>query len=403
MGYLVSDAAAGSTAARTMQQNVYAAPYDQQNIAADAESKQIRLQTDQANLDKTKLSNLISDSDFKIAEDSRDKLKQMAQTPKFKAAEDAEKLKMMGNVQAETGDVKGFSDTMGKASIFEARDIAKSGKEMEDQIANIGRAASNIKFIDPEDLPQAQKDAIDKHIGKEAFANMDLPTKQAALENLMYNASGKLQQQKMENDLKKAQMAADSRLRTAEIAAQWHMAMRMGRGNGDSDRMSARESRQELSMMKTLSQLDDGEKQRTKLEGIRDAAKVRVDEGRLFGLVGASDSTTAAYTSANKAVMDFEKGLIQKREDVVKLFAPGDNRTRMMKELSIQKATYGMQAAEQRGEAPEADAPKANTPKAPAAPKAEQKNAGADFNSKWATLKSGETLTGPDGKTYTKK
>ena len=399
MGYLVSDAAAGSTAARTMQQNVYSAPYDQQNIAADAESKQLRLQTDQANLDKTKLSNLISDSEFKASTDSKDKLKQMAQTPQFKAADDAEKLKMMGNVQAETGDVKGYSDTMGKASLFEARDIAKAGKEMEDQIANIGRAASNIKFMNPDDLPQAQKDAIDKHIGKEAFAAMDTPTKQAALENLMFNASGKLQQQKMENDLKKAQMASDSRLRTAEIAAQWHMAMRMGGGGGgSSDKMSARESRQELSMMKTLAQLDDGEKQRTKLEGIRDAAKVRVDEGRLFGMMGASDSTTAAYTAANKAVTDFEKCLVQKKEDVVKLFAPGDNRTRMMQELSIQKAAYGVQAEQQRGEAPKAD-----TPKAPAAPKAEQKNAGADFNSKWATLKSGETLTGPDGKTYTKK
>ena len=41
MPYLMTDMAAGSTAARTMQQNMYGAEFDQQNIAADAQSKQI--------------------------------------------------------------------------------------------------------------------------------------------------------------------------------------------------------------------------------------------------------------------------------------------------------------------------------------------------------------------------
>ena len=58
MAYLMSDVAAGSDAALRLQQNMAAAPYVQQEQALEVQQKQ-------ANLERTKLANLVADTGIK--------------------------------------------------------------------------------------------------------------------------------------------------------------------------------------------------------------------------------------------------------------------------------------------------------------------------------------------------
>ena len=63
---MMESMASGSTAARQMQQNVYGAQYDQQNIDAAAQKIQLDLQQEQANIEKTKLVNLVTAIEFSL-------------------------------------------------------------------------------------------------------------------------------------------------------------------------------------------------------------------------------------------------------------------------------------------------------------------------------------------------
>ena len=150
---MMESMASGSTAARQMQQNVYGAQYDQQNIAADAQKKQLDLQQEQANIEKTKLGNLVVDTNFKASEESKVKLQQLAGSPEFKAADDPGKLRLAAAIQLQTGDVVNGAATFNSAVALDAKKIASDAKTHAANDEAIGKAYAAISAVPDNDVP----------------------------------------------------------------------------------------------------------------------------------------------------------------------------------------------------------------------------------------------------------
>ena len=147
MAFLMTDMVAGSTAARDLQKNVYGAQYDEANIAAAAEQNQLKTQQDQLTVEKTKLSNLIADTGFKAGETSKAKLRALAETPEFKTATDAEKLRLSAAAQFQNADIENGVKTLAAAELYDTRDLANKQKVLDQNAQQIGNAFAVVDAL----------------------------------------------------------------------------------------------------------------------------------------------------------------------------------------------------------------------------------------------------------------
>jgi hypothetical protein len=238
----MTDAAAGGQAALQLQQSMAAAPYVQQQTAAAAEETQLKLQQDrlkasyapqeaalklqqdQETLEKTKLNNLVTDTNFKSSEASKAKLKTLADSPEFKAASDPEKLRMAAMLDAQSGNVENLKTNLAAAELLESRQVAVKQKQLDQQAQEVGNAYGVIAAL-PDDkvqefvdrLPEANKKALVSQIGEENWNKMSGAEKKEAAKNLMLNAKGQMATQLKAIELEKARIAAVSRERIETI------------------------------------------------------------------------------------------------------------------------------------------------------------------------------------------
>ena len=227
MAYLMSDVAAGSSAALQLQQNMAAAPDVQQQQA-------MVVQQQQANLERTKLANLVASTGFESSKESKQKLQTLSQDPKFKSADDATKLRMAAMVEAESGNVENLTKNLQSAELVESRDIANKQKQLDLHSQEIGKTLSVLKSVPLEKLtetfnnlpPESQK-ALINEIGPANWARMKPEEKLAATEGLMYNAKGQLAIQLKALEIEKANRLNESRERIAEIQAAARIQARM--------------------------------------------------------------------------------------------------------------------------------------------------------------------------------
>jgi hypothetical protein len=202
MAYLMTDMAAGSTAARQMQQNVYGAQYDQQNAQLANQQVQLQVQQEQANLERTKLQTLVADTSFKASEDSKTKLQQLAQSPEFKAADEAQRLRLMSSAQFAAGDVVNGAATLQSAEVYDAKKIATEAKKHALNDEAISKAAASIASLPDEKvteffdrLPAENKKAVIDNVGQENWDKYTGAEKKAVISSLLRNAKGQISTQ----------------------------------------------------------------------------------------------------------------------------------------------------------------------------------------------------------------
>ena len=238
----MTDAAAGGQAALQLQQSMAAAPYVQQQTAAAAEETQLKLQQDrlkasyapqeaalklqqdQEVLEKTKLNNLVTSSGFRASEESKAKLKALADSAEFKAANDPEKLRMAAMVDAQSGNIESLKTNLAAAELLESRQVAVKQKQLDQQAQEVGNAYGVIAAL-PDDkvqefvdrLPEANKKALVSQIGEDNWNKMSGAEKKEAAKNLMLNAKGQMATQLKAIELEKARIAAESRERIEVI------------------------------------------------------------------------------------------------------------------------------------------------------------------------------------------
>ena len=301
----MSDVAAGSSAALQLQQNMAAAPYVQQEQALEVQQKE-------ANLERTKLANLVADTGIKADQESKQKLAALTQTPEFKAADDVKKLHMIASKQFELGRVEEGAKSLTASEIYEAKDIANKQKQLDVNAQQIGNAYGVISAI-PDDkvqefvdrLPKENKDALISQIGEANWNKMTGAEKKEATKNLMLNAKGQMAKQMKEIELEKTRLNNESKERIAAVNANARIqAKLLGGTNQEMKEWNTYELRSqaiEKSGAKTLEKLDE---------------KVSVAQGKLDKAGFFNRSETKALESAIKERDTFQRKQIQQQLDL---------------------------------------------------------------------------------------
>ena len=241
MAYLMTDVAAGSNAALQMQKNMAAAPYVQQETAAAAEETQLKLQQDrikaqyagqqaaveqqqaQATLEKTLQDNVLSKSEFEATQESKTKLTQLYDSPEYKSAtSEGDKTRLIATVLSKTGQYIAAENALKMADGYDLAALNKQIKEADVGARQIQNVVSIIDTMPEnevkstiEKLPAKEKEAVMNAIGG-AYAGLTDKQVKEALNSLMFSASGKLAEIKIQTQLKIAQERAKS------LEDHWH-------------------------------------------------------------------------------------------------------------------------------------------------------------------------------------
>ena len=386
----MTDMAAGSTAARNLQQNVYGAQYDEANIAAAAEQNQLKLQQDriktmyapeeaklkleqdQLGNEKTKLANLVADTNFKASESSKTKLRQLAETDEFKKATDVEKLRMSAAVQFQNADVENGVKTLTAAELYDTREIANKQKQLDQTAQQIGNAYGVIAAL-PDDkvdefvgrLPEENKKALISQIGEANWNSMTGAQKKEATKNLMLNAKGQLATQLKQIEVEKQALINESRERIARIREDGRLNVKLAGGGTD------REMRDWNLYNKAVEAIDrSGSKTLTKLNEAVDAADAAQEKskiGVLFNSSQPSEKTAIDYKKAVEARNNFQRNQLKKQINLTATAPDFPGKETILENMNRELELYGPAPTAPKEEKPEASKPAAK-PEAPAKP-----------------------------------
>jgi len=363
MAYLMTDAAAGSNAAMTMMENMGAAPVAQDVGLAKAEQVI-------ANTQKAKLSNLVAESGFKAAEESRAKLKELQQTPEFQTAlaeQDYGKvLRMSGATQMLSSDVENGAKSIAAAETFDAKKIANQQKQLDLDAQEVGNAYGVLAAVEDDKidefvgrLPEPTRKILVDKVGAENWASMSGTEKKEAAKNLMLNAKGQIGVQLKQVELQKQQLINQSRERIAFIRENAITSRRLAGGDDrdmrDWNIFTRAQENIERSGRKTLEKLDAAVE-------AADAAQTKSKIGVFFDSSKPSAETEAAYTKAVQARDAFRRDQVQKELNLA-LSAPDfPGKKAVIDNLSTELELYAKPAEPDKPAKPEAK------PAAPAKP-----------------------------------
>ena len=232
MAYLMTDMAAGSTAARTMQQNAYGAQYDQANIAAQAQEAQIKVQQDQANLDKSKLNNIVEGSKIDVNTETKAAIGKLAKSAGWQDLSTSDQASKIAAAIMPFDPEKAEKLSMTAANIDYKEALTKA-KESDANLRILGGAYASIAETQPEDVGALlERMSPEQHKSIEAqipnFFKENNPTLQKSqLENLMLSSSGQAVQLKIQSNERIHAAHEAAALRVAEIRTQGLLNARM--------------------------------------------------------------------------------------------------------------------------------------------------------------------------------
>ena len=383
MAFLMTDMAAGSTAARDLQKNVYGAQYDEANIAAAAEQNQqkiqegnIKLQQDQLNVDKTKLSNLVADTGFKASQESKQKLRELTETEEFKTADDAGKVRLWAMTEAKvSGDPTKLASNLQAAEILDAKAIATKQKQLDQNAQQIGNTFAVLDalktpeqreafFKEMETQQPEQYQNLIKQIGPSTFEKMDADERHGALKGLMLNASGQLKTQLKQNDIERQILINESQERRARIREDGRLNVKLAGGGTD------REMRDWNLYNRAVEGIDrSGRKTLDKLTEAVDAADLAQEKskvGMLWNSSEPSEKAGLAYRKAVEARDNFQRSQLKKQLDVTTTAPDFPGKTAIVENMTRELELYGPAPKAEKEEKPEATKPaaKAETPAA---------------------------------------
>lgn len=245
MAYMMSDMAAGSTAALQMQKNMAAAPYVQQETAAAAEETQLKLQQDrlkaqyapqemaikmqqdQANLKAKELNNIVTDSGIELNKETKSIIAKYEADPEHKNQSATDKAQ--GLAAALMGTDPTSAEKMMKVSSDAAyKQALTDAKTADANLRTIGGAYASIAEAKPEQVqallermsPEQHK-AIESQIPG-FFDERNPALQKSQLEHLMLNSSGQAVQAKIQSNerIHAAQIASHEKIAVARIQQQ---------------------------------------------------------------------------------------------------------------------------------------------------------------------------------------
>lgn len=384
----MTDVAAGSNAARTLQQNMYGAQYDEANIAAAADQMQqktqegkIKLEQDQLNVEKSRLANLVADTGFKASQESKQKLRDLTETEEFKTADDAGKVRLWAMTEARvSGDPTKLASNLQAAEILDAKAIATKQKQLDQNAQVIGNTFAVLDalktpeqreafFKEMETQQPEQYQNLIKQIGPSTFEKMSSDDRHAALKGLMNNASGQLKTQLKQNDIERQILFNDSRERIERIKQDGLLNLKL---TGGTDR----EMRDWNLYNKASENIDrSGKKTLEKLNENVEAADLAQEKskvGLLWNSAEPNEKAALAYRKAVEARDKFQREQITKQINLATTAPDFPGKQGVVDNLMKQLELFPEPAApkESKPEAGNKPAAKAETPAATAPAKA---------------------------------
>lgn len=209
---MMESMASGSTAARQMQQNVYGAQYDQQNIDAAAQKTQLDLQKEQAqiqeaeaNTSQTKLNTILTKSKFERSEDAIVKMQNLAGTEEFKKATDGDKARLTAILLGSLGQPEAMERSLKNGDSLDLAELNKqiktsdvNARQIQNAISVFGQVEDDKVRETVDGLPPEARDSLIKSLGKANYDKMDGKQIKAAAHELMFSAKDKLGEMKIQ-------------------------------------------------------------------------------------------------------------------------------------------------------------------------------------------------------------
>lgn len=347
----MSDVAAGSNAALQLQQNMAAAPDVQQAQANKMQEQQLKLQQDAATLEKTKLANIVGETNFKASEDSKAKLQQFIQTPEAKEALSKDDkvafMKLLLPIQMAAGDVTNGAETMKTISELEFKKVQTDLKQHEKNRETFGNALASVRAANETQMPdiiakmpEEMKAAIKSQVPG-FFEEKDTKLQKAQLEALVANGSNKNDMATNEMRLKLLDGQIQVKEEMLKIQQQIFENKKLT-GNTKEDRT---EERQYAQARRDAARIDSLYKK--PLEEAEAEFKKATEEdskSRLFGFVGSkierasSDEDKAALksTKAWRRLQDLQKDIIGQKLDALEGMPEGKEKDRLFEAYNRQ-------------------------------------------------------------------
>jgi hypothetical protein len=337
MAFLMTDMAAGSDAALKLQQNMAAAPDVQQAQANKMQEAQVKLQQDQENLSKTRLSNIVSETGIKSEAKKQDIVANWMKDPANANKSAGDMASGLSAAFMGAGLVEDGEKLSTAAANAEYKQALVKSKEAAQQMQVVGSAYSTIADASPEQfktllgqMSKEQKDAITKSIPK-FFEETDPKLQKSQLEHLMMTSSQQIMQQKLVND---AQIHADRNaaiVKAAEIRVNGMIAAKAMGGSGNKEDMAA------LKGYDTAERIIDSryKPQVTKAEANLAALEEQVAVSKAKSWFGTPDKTIVAkLDAASKAVKELDDKILADKIKAAKMLPPSRERTSILSLLS---------------------------------------------------------------------
>ena len=436
----MTDMAAGSTAARTLQQNVYGGQFDQANIAAAAEENQLKLQQDriktsyapeeaalklqqdQATVQKSKLANLIAETGYKSSQDSKQKIATIISTDDFKKADSVKRLQMLGAAEMESGRVEEGAKLIAGAEALELKETQTKLKQQEANALTVGNAYAVVKalktpeqqanfFNEMKSQKPEEYQSLVNQIGPSTFEKMSPKEKTEALGYLMQVTGNKNLLATNETRLQLADI--QKQIQAAHDTLKETIAKNKTAKGGDPTEL------REYNAYNRATYRIDSEYRKPLQEATDVFKKAMEEDSKKTGLFSAFTGGSSAIedaktlekqqqlksTKAWKALQEIRQESIQKKLDAVEGLPEGKEKDRLFKLLNQQLELTQEDLPPKKGAAkpPSEDKPK----EAPAKPSATSNKYTVDNPAKPTTQKEYDQLPAgsyylKDGQTYKK-
>ena len=241
MPFLMTDFAQGAKAVTDANQ----ATWTNQHLQ---EINQTALNQDKANLEKTTLSNLVTNNSLKLDDETRKSVSEVQKTPEWQDAvkngDTAKQLDLIGQAQIKSGKVEEGTKTLAQAELAEGRKAASDLKKAEASDKILANAVATLEPLTNEQfnsmkdrLSPEQKAAIKAQI-PDFFEREDPETQKKQLQNLLHNTKSGLSTYKVETQKAINKAHDDARIEAAQLRIAATIAGAVAKaGNKEEDRM----------------------------------------------------------------------------------------------------------------------------------------------------------------------
>jgi len=211
----MSDVAAGSNAALQLQRNMAAAPDVQQMQTNVMQEQANTLQQQEQNLEKTRLSNIVSSTGIKTDADIKSKMETLVKGDDYTNASPSERVLKMASLVGEAGKPEDMAKLIEVSERITARDLLNQSRKTDIERQSIADASSVLETIPDaqvndrfNSLPEATRNLVINRVGPANWNNFSPKEKKAVVQNLFETANSKLQEQKILAGIQMAQIRA---------------------------------------------------------------------------------------------------------------------------------------------------------------------------------------------------